>query len=122
MWSQDITIGDLHYLRSKFAERQGSIGIDLPLFNKATETIYLSKQYAVNGDSFVTWGHIDEDKYLQRDMSWLDDITNGTLWVLEADMNGLARSAIRELSKFVNQKQAKHLTKKGVRVIHLRKD
>jgi hypothetical protein len=122
MWSQNITIGDLHYLRSKFAEKQGSIGIELPLFNRATEAFYNSRQYAVSGNNFITWGHIDEEKYLSGNADWLDNITNGTLWLLEADMRGLVRSAMKELSNFSEYKQAKYLTNKGVRIIHLRKD
>jgi hypothetical protein len=122
MWHQDITIGDLHYLRAKFAEKQGCIGIELPVFNRATESFYNSRQYAVNGDGFITWGHIDEEKYLSNDPKWIDNITDGTLWLLEADMKGLVRGAIRELSKFSKHKQAKYLTNKGLRIIHLRKD
>lgn len=122
MWTQDITIGDLHYLRSKFAEKRGSIGIDLPLFNKATEAFYYSKQYAANGVNFITWGHIDGDDYMSGSVDWLDKMTGGELWLLEADMKGLIRSALRELSQFTHYKEAKYFTDRGVRILRLRKD
>jgi hypothetical protein len=122
MWTQDVSIGDLHYLRSKFAEKQGASGINLLLFNKATEAFYNAKQYAVSGNNFITWGYISERSYLAGEFEWLDDITNGDLWLLEADMTGLVRSALRELSKLSKCKEAKYLMNKGIRTIHLRKD
>jgi hypothetical protein len=123
MWTQDISIGYLHYIRSKFSEQQGHLGINLPLFNKATEKFYNSKQFAVNGDNFITWGYLeDEENYLQGKFDWLEDISKGELWLFEADMKGLVRSALRQLSDFTQHKQAKFFTSGRVRILALRKE
>lgn len=118
MWHQDITIGDLHYLRSKFAEKLGSDGIFLNTFNKATEQFYNTKQFAVNGNWFITWGylnHENEVNYLIGKFDWLDNITEGKLWIFEADMKGAVKSAIKELSFLTNQKKAYFISNDKIR-------
>lgn len=122
MWTQNATIGELHYLRSKFAEKLGSDGIFLTLFNKATEQFYNTKQFAINGNMFITWGYLtpeNEVNYLIGKYDWLDNISEGKLWVIEADMKGAARSAIRELLSVVKQDIALCCTNNKIRKISL---
>lgn len=103
-WHTDITIGDLHYLRSKFALSRGANGIYLGSFVKATEVFYYSKQFRVNGDYFLTWAFMMpewEVDYLSENMNWLDHITEGNPWIIEANMPGKSLSAMKELRSLI---------------------
>lgn len=122
MWHQDISLGDLHYLRSKFALNQGLDGIYLSSFTKATEQFYHNRQFAVKDSMFITWAFLmpeNEADYLANRMGWIEDMAQGRLWVIEADMKGAARSAIRELYPLVKQPSALFISGDMVRKIRL---
>ena len=122
MWTQDISIGELHYIRSKFAEQQGARGIEIKSFNRATEVFYNTKQYAVNGDKFIVWGYLTkerEDNFLDGKLDWLENVTEGELWVFEANIKAIKT---RILKNMVKHKQLKFLIANGVRTIKLRRD
>ena len=127
MWHQDITIGDLHYIRSKFAEACGLEGIYRSSFNKATEVFYHSKQYAVHGDKFLTWAYFDDEGaslYVNDDLSWMDKISSPgeNLWAIEASIHHEVLLALRNLSRFIPEtcKTLSYLTADGVRDLTLR--
>lgn len=100
-WHTNVTVGDLHYLRSKFAESQGANGIYLSSFIKATESFYYSRQFRVNGDYFLTWAFLtpeNEINYLFGKFDWLNNISQGNTWITEAYIPKKAFSCLRELS------------------------
>jgi len=104
IWHTDVSIGDFHYLRSKFAERQGSDGIFLSSFNKATEAFYYSKQFRVNGDYYLAWAFLapDEERdYLSGNMKWLNNISHGHPWIIEAYMPKKSLSAMHALKHLI---------------------
>lgn len=106
-WHTNVTIGDLHYLRSKFAESRGSDGIYLSSFNRATEAFFYSKQFRVNGDMFLTWAFLTpeaEFNHLSGKMDWIETITEGNPWIIEANMPNMALSAMRELRHLIPTK------------------
>ena len=107
MWHTNVTIGDLHYLRSKFAQKQGSDAIRLSSFNKATEIFFNNKQFAVNEKFFLTWAFLEPEwelNYLLGRIDWLDHTLSGNPWVIEADMPKKSLSAMRELRHLIPQK------------------
>lgn len=103
-WSTNISIGDLHYLRSKFAQWQGLDGVYLNSFVKATEAFYLSSQFRANENYFITWAFLTpemEVDYCLGNFNWLDNMANGSPWIIEAYMPKNARSAMRELRHLI---------------------
>lgn len=107
MWHTNVTIGDLHYLRSKFSQSQGFGAIRLSSFNKATEVFYYSKQFAVNGNFFLTWAFLEpewEINYLSGRMDWLDRASFGNPWVVEAFAPNMTLSAMRQLRHLIPKK------------------
>lgn len=106
-WHTDVSIGDLHYLRSKFAVAQGYHAIELPSFIKATEAFYKTRQFRVNGDYFLTWAFLtpaNEVEYLLGGMNWIDSIQIGNPWIIEAYMPNKSLSAMRELRHLIPTK------------------
>jgi hemolysin-activating ACP:hemolysin acyltransferase len=122
-WHTDVTIGDLHYLRSKFAHSQGLDAIFLGSFNKATEVFFSSKQFAVNGNHFLTWAFLTpewEINYLSGKMDWLDHVSHGNPWVVEAFAPSMTLSAMRELRQLIPEKTLRFcLGRSKVRRINL---
>lgn len=106
-WHTDVTIGDLHYLRSKFAESRGAKWADVPSFNRGTEAFYHNKQFRINGAFFLTWAYLTperEIKHITGSLDYFDDITVGSPWIIEAYMPGKALSAMKELRHLIPTK------------------
>lgn len=106
-WHTNVTIGDLHYLRSKFAQSRGLDGIYLSSFIKATETFYHTKQFRVYEGNFLTWAFLIpewEVNYLSNKFDWLDNATVGNPWIIEANMPGKSLSAMKELRHLIPKK------------------
>lgn len=111
----------LHYLRSLFAQHLGYVC--LPTLIKGSDAFYDTKQFAVNGDNFITWAYLSDDaqfSYLCGQFDWLDsDITKGNLWLIEAKIyNGIpfAKASLKSLS---NKKYARFISKGKLRKIRL---
>lgn len=123
MWHTNITIGDLHYLRSKFAVQQGFDAIRLGSFIKATEVFFYNKQFAVNGDFFLTWAFLEpewEANYLSGKMDWLDHAFDGSPWVVEAFAPKMTLSAMRDLRHLIPTKTIRFIVgSSGVRRINI---
>lgn len=114
-WYNDITIGDLHYLRSKFVLSQGLDAIYISSLLKATEAFYYNKQFAVCGDNFLTWAYLRpeyEIDYIIGKFNWLDDIRNGKLWIVEAYIPNKALNAYKNL-KYLAKNQSIRMLNNG---------
>jgi hypothetical protein len=120
MWTQNVSLERLHYLRSLFASPLGYVHFSS--FIKASESFYNLKQYAVNGDSFITWAYLSPDmeiNYLSGKFDWLDSMAHGELWLTEASISDgipFAKTSLKHLS---NRKYANFISKGKFRKIRL---
>ncbi len=122
MWHADVTIGDLHYLRTKFAIQQGHENIVLNSFVRATEEIYYSGQFRVNGDYFLTWALLEpqwEVNYVAGHMAWIEHCHKGNAWIVEAYMPNMAISAFKQLKHLIPNNAIRFNTGGKIRKISL---
>jgi len=117
IWHTNVTIGDLHYLRSKFAVAQGFDSIYLSSFNRATEVFFHNKQFRVNGDYFLTWALLTpewEANYMLGRMDWIEHATIGEPWIVEAYMPSKSLSAFKQLREIIPGKVLRFSLADGV--------
>lgn len=106
-WHTNVSVGDLHYLRSKFAQSHGADGIYLSSFLEATDAFYRSKQFRVSGDCFLTWAFLTpemEYNYLTGSMGWIKSMSQGNPWIVEAYMPGKSLFAMKQLRSLIPTK------------------